>query len=330
MIKLGEAFLSYRLGKPRLAYAVYCCTARCNLRCGFCEWWKKREPELSTQEALRVIAELADFGVRVLDFSGGEPTLRRDLSLLASKARDFGVFTILSTNGTLLNAEKADELSKSFDVINVSLDGFREEHDASRGVQGTYERVMEGLKLLSERKRAKIGIDLTITRRNLHQIIPLFKELFGFLDFVSFQPILPYPAPESLALKPKEAMNLAEDLLSMKRAHPSYVAPLESYIRLLGYYFSPNFPKICDAGILYAMVDPKGFLLACNLCGESFIGDLTLHSLKDLWYSEAREKAVEATLSCAGCLSQCTTMVSLAHRGKVSFLDFQGVFKLKF
>ncbi|MBS7627244.1 radical SAM protein [Candidatus Bathyarchaeota archaeon] len=328
-MKLGSAFLAYRIGKPRLTYAVYCCTARCNLRCGFCDWWKKKGPELSTREALRVIADLVDFGICVLDFSGGEPTLRKDLSVLASEARDFGVFTILSTNGTLFDAERAKELSKSFDVVNVSLDGFREQHDASRGVPGAYERAMKGLKFLSERKEAKIGIDLTITRRNLHEIMPLFKQLYGFIDFVSFQPILPYPAPEGLALKPQEALNLAEDLLAMKREDPSYVAPLEGYIHLLKYYFSPKYPRICDAGVLYAMVDPKGLILACNLCGKSVIGDLTQSSINELWYSEARERAIEATSSCLGCLSQCTTMVSLAHRGKVSLLDIKGAFKLK-
>lgn len=328
-MKLGSAFLAHRLGKPRLTYAVYCCTARCNLRCGFCEWWKKKEPELSTQESLGVIADLADFGLCVLNFSGGEPTLRKDLSKLALEARDFGIFTVLSTNGTLLDAERAGELSKSFDVVNVSLDGFSEKHDTSRGVPGAYERAMKGLKLLSKMKEAKIGIDLTITRRNLHEIIPLFKQLYGFLDFVSFQPILPYPAPEDLALKPQEAVRLAEDILAMKRKDPSYVAPLVGYIDLLKRYFSPNYPRICDAGVLYAMVDPKGLILACNLCGESVIGDLTQSSIKDLWHSEARERAIKATFSCLGCLSQCTTMVSLAHRGKISFLDIKGAFKLK-
>src|SRR4051794_26277662 len=48
-------------------------TARCNLRCSFCQYWRMREPdELSTDEYCRVLEELAGLGCVKVHFSGGE------------------------------------------------------------------------------------------------------------------------------------------------------------------------------------------------------------------------------------------------------------------
>lgn len=327
-LKLAWSFISYRLGRPKLTHLVYCCTARCNLRCVFCGWWKRRSRELETEEALKVIAQLADFGVCTIDFSGGEPTLRRDLVTLASSARDHGLFTVLSTNGTLLDAERAKELGSIFDVVNVSLDGFAATHDATRGVIGTYEKATRALGLLAELGQAKVGVDLTVRRGNVNEIPKLFKALKGKVDFVSFQPIMPYPAAAEHAITAAEAEALADELLALKREDASYVGPTTDYISLLKPYFASNMEKLCDASALYAMIDPAGGLLGCTNWPQSYIGDLTRFPLRELWNSEQRQNSIKAMAACRGCMSQCTTLPSMSYRGGISAADLRGMLAL--
>jgi len=326
-LRLLSSYISYKLGRPKPSYVVYCCTARCNLRCVFCEWWKKHITELDTNEALKLIDNICDFGVSAIDFSGGEPLLRRDLELLALRAKDYGVYTILSTNGTLIDNHRARRLSRAFDIINISLDGFEETHDATRGVKGTFKRVLGALEAL-RCLDVKVGIDLTIYKSNAHEVLSLFTWLRDKVDFVSFQPVMPYPPSEDVKPDHRDVDIIVEGLLRLKRASPSYIAPPTWYIKALRAYFKGVMPHICDAGALYFMIDPDGTIYACNAVKESVMGNASKQNLREIWESQERLKAIEQTKKCRGCLSQCTTAISIAHRSLPSLEDLKGLIGL--
>ncbi|MFQ5352264.1 MAG: radical SAM protein, partial [Candidatus Binatia bacterium] len=83
-------------------------TRRCNLFCMHCyaEATAKESPgELSTDEAMRLIDDIAAFGSPTMLFSGGEPLMRADIFELASYASRRGLRCVLSTNGTLITVE---------------------------------------------------------------------------------------------------------------------------------------------------------------------------------------------------------------------------------
>jgi MoaA/NifB/PqqE/SkfB family radical SAM enzyme len=297
-----SSYLRFKIGNPRLSYVVYCCTARCNLRCVFCNWWRSSIRELETRDALKVIDQLADFDVVAVDFSGGEPTLRKDLEVLAGRAREYGVYTILSTNGTTITGPRAKSLSEVFDVVNISLDGFEHTHDSTRGIVGTYSRVLKSIQYLREND-VKVGIDLTIYSANVDEVFQLFKSLMGVVDFVSFQPVMPYPPPVELKPEVEKVSMLVKSLMKLKDYAPQFIAPTKWYIETVERYFQGIMDKICDAGTLYAMVDPDGTLLACNAVRGSIIGNIAENSLRDLWFSEKRANALKAVDECKGCLS---------------------------
>ncbi len=326
-LRLLGSYISYKLRKPKPSYVVYCCTARCNLRCVFCDWWKRSIPELNTNEALKLIDNLCDFGVSVIDFSGGEPLLRKDLELLALRAKDYGVYTILSTNGTLIDDQRAKRLSKAFDIINISLDGFEETHDTTRGVKGVFKEVLRALKALKNLD-VKVGIDLTIYKGNAHEILSLFTWLKDKVDFVSFQPIMPYPPSEGVKPELRDVDIIVEGLLKLKKLSPSYIAPPTWYIKALKAYFRATMPRICDAGNLYFMIDPDGTVYACNAVKESIMGNASKQSLREILSSQRRLRAIERTKKCRGCLSQCTTAISMAYRSSPSLEDLKGIMSL--
>src|SRR3990172_7749033 len=86
---------------------------RCNLHCAHCysdSHDRDYEGELDTAEARRVIDDLAELGVPVILFSGGEPLLREDLFELIAYAQQRGIRGVISTNGTLITQTMAGRM----------------------------------------------------------------------------------------------------------------------------------------------------------------------------------------------------------------------------
>jgi len=156
---------------------VWNSTRTCNLKCIHCyssSESKKYEGELSTEEALRFIENLAEFKAPVLLFSGGEPLLRGDLLTLASYARSKGIRPTISTNGTLLTPELTASLKNiGVGYIGISLDGIAENNDRFRGRSGAFKEALEGIrncKAIDQR----VGLRFTINRHNYKDMDAIF------------------------------------------------------------------------------------------------------------------------------------------------------------
>jgi len=157
---------------------VWNCTRQCNLRCLHCyaSADSRRSPEeMSTAEGKAFMADLADFGVPVLLFSGGEPLLRDDVFELAAFAREQGVRPVLSTNGTLITEKVAEQLRHvGFGEVGISLDGIGERHDHFRGQKGAYEAALRGIRNCVAAGQ-RVSLRLTITRWNYKEIPAIFE-----------------------------------------------------------------------------------------------------------------------------------------------------------
>src|SRR5277367_4890097 len=91
-------------------------THRCPLQCPYCSNpldLERASAELTTDEWKRVIDELAGLGVLQFHFSGGEPTVRKDLVELVAHATAAGLYTNLITSAVLLDREKLVALEKA-------------------------------------------------------------------------------------------------------------------------------------------------------------------------------------------------------------------------
>ena len=77
---------------------------------------------MSTADWQRVLAEAAELGVVQTHFSGGEPLVRKDLPQIVARARGLGLYTNLSTGGTLLTETLAGQLREAgLDSLQVSI-----------------------------------------------------------------------------------------------------------------------------------------------------------------------------------------------------------------
>lgn len=169
--------------KQQRPVVVWNVTKQCNLYCDHCYAAADTETasgELSTAEGKRLLDELADYGVPVILFSGGEPLVRNDLVELIDYAADVGLRPVLSTNGTLLTNERVQELKDAgVAYAGISVDGLPEHHDAFRGQDGAFEAAVDGIRTCLD-AGLKTGLRYTITRRNaddLEAIVDLLHDV---------------------------------------------------------------------------------------------------------------------------------------------------------
>ena len=156
---------------------VWNVTRRCNLKCIHCYAHAKDSSfknELTTDEGKALLDDLAQFGVPVILFSGGEPTMRKDLPELARYAVERGMRAVISTNGTLITPEKARLLKEiGLSYVGISLDGMEEVNDSFRGVKGAFQAALTGIQNC-QKAGIKVGLRFTMNRLNATEIPGIF------------------------------------------------------------------------------------------------------------------------------------------------------------
>ncbi|MDZ7665429.1 MAG: 12,18-didecarboxysiroheme deacetylase [Desulfotignum sp.] len=156
---------------------VWNMTQRCNLKCVHC--YARSEDisydnELTQDQAIAMMDDLADFGVPVLLFSGGEPLVHPRLVEYAQYAVSKGMRAVISTNGTLITREKAKKLKEiGLSYVGISLDGLESTHDMFRGVPGSFKRAMAAIDHC-QAAGIKVGLRFTINKRNVQDIPGIF------------------------------------------------------------------------------------------------------------------------------------------------------------
>lgn len=163
----------------------------CNLRCSYCV--AKSSPNvprraIGLDNVKRLVDEAVELGMVHIFFTGGEPFLLNDIyeMLAYSSAR---VTTSVLTNAMLFKQkmpgadktrlDRLCEVANDQLIVQVSLDGGRpEHHDAYRGA-GTWEKTVEGLKLLQQRGfRVRLGSTETpVNSVHLHEICEFHRAL---------------------------------------------------------------------------------------------------------------------------------------------------------
>jgi len=166
-----------QFSKDKKPVVVWNMTRRCNLKCVHCYAQSEDisyDNELNHEQSLAMIDDLADFGVPVLLFSGGEPFVHPRLVEYAQYAVSKGMRAVISTNGTLITEEKAKVLKEiGLSYVGISLDGMEETHDKFRGVKGSYKKAMAAIENC-QKAGIKVGLRFTINKRNVSDIPGIF------------------------------------------------------------------------------------------------------------------------------------------------------------
>ncbi|NNE80572.1 MAG: heme d1 biosynthesis radical SAM protein NirJ [Silicimonas sp.] len=148
-------------------------TRRCNLKCRHCYTTSADVAfpgELSTEQAKGVIDDLAGFNIPALILSGGEPLSRPDIFELAAYARKKVRYLALSTNGTRIEGDVADQVAKiGFNYVGISIDGVGKTNDWFRGKEGAFDEALAGAQTCKS-LGIKVGLRFTPTEDNAEQL----------------------------------------------------------------------------------------------------------------------------------------------------------------
>lgn len=298
-------------------------TRRCNLACQHCYMDARSEAdgELSLEEGVRLVDELADLKIPILILTGGEPLMSRNFYPLAFHARDVGLATVISTNGTLITPEVAKLLAEArIRYVGVSLDSAASKrHDAFRGVTGAHDRALQGLRNARD-AGLKTGLRVTLTRDNWQDVpdlldLALEEEIPRFCLYhlvptgrgaaIAERDVTPeqrrsvirFLAEAAVELKDKKIEILTTDspmdgayLLELLKDDPRQ----EEVRRLL------TNAGGCSTGVKVANINHKGDVHPCHFMPQVVVGSVRERSFRDIWIDNPSEEllALRGMRSC--------------------------------
>src|SRR5207253_8398207 len=121
-------------------YAVWEITLKCNLACAHCgsRAGDARPDELSTEEAVDLVRQMAEVGIGEVSIIGGEAFLRPDWLEIAEAINRHGMVCTMTTGGYGISRETARRMKAAgIARVSVSVDGLEGAHDLQRGREGS-------------------------------------------------------------------------------------------------------------------------------------------------------------------------------------------------
>jgi len=189
IIRQGKFLYGIRRFKPDMAALNI--TDRCCLRCIMCsQWHNKTVTELTTGQWKDILLDLKRTGISAINFSGGEPLLRKDLEELVIFAKELKLFVSVATNGFLLDKTRAESLVKAgVDFFTISVDALGDNFDKIRGVTGSFIKVREAILLLNELKK-ECSFKLQISYVLMKPSIVFFEDVYAFSVFMGAELVI--------------------------------------------------------------------------------------------------------------------------------------------
>jgi radical SAM protein with 4Fe4S-binding SPASM domain len=298
--------------KPPLV-VVWEITRRCNGGCSYCgsSAGKPYPKELRTEEALDLIRQLDELGVKLVTLIGGEVFLRSDWPQLTAEIKKRGMEFFIVTNGSLLTEETLGLLSSARPAnVSVSLDGTASLHDELRP-GAPYARVLSALRILSKNGFCT-SIITTVQKKNMNfRSLEHLLKLKKRLGLFSWRVQIALPEgrmTQEMTLSQEDCYRLSAWIARKNKKKQEitvgnnigYCSSLEPFIR--GPWNS------CPAGIFNLGITSDGRLKGCLALPDGFSeANIRERNLKDVWNDEksfAYNRAFAPNMlegSCRGC-----------------------------
>ena len=241
-------------------------TYACNLACVHClSSSGRRDPqELTTQEVMALVDEMAAMQIFYVNIGGGEPMIRPDFYEIIDHATSSGVGVKFSTNGSQIDAAGARRLSAmDYTDIQISIDGAdAATNDRVRG-DGSFATAIAAMENLASADFGQFKISVVMTRENIGQL-DRFEDLAARYD-AELRLTRLRPAGRGadtwnqLHPLPEQQVELYHWLLE----RPTVLTG-DSFFHLnaLGEENLPGL-NLCGAGRVVCLIDPVGDVYAC-------------------------------------------------------------------
>jgi len=264
-------------------YASFKITHRCNLRCGFCNVWADKIPDLNTNDVLTVIDNLSQASTFTISFEGGEPLLRKDIGEILRYTHDCSNYILFTTNGLLIDRRPFAEYARYFDFLQLSID---EGHDNVH--------MLDRLDFFSD-LGIKTTVQTVVTKRDLDKIEEKVEKVHAHGHKILIMPAFNFDGTEDLT---PDLMALREIVTRLKGEYGNTLTTSRSYIE------SFDQPYTCRT--LSVMIEPNGDIIyPCMPIGTK-LGNLLENDLQTLMTSKRAQADREQMLQCdRHCLIYC-------------------------
>jgi radical SAM protein with 4Fe4S-binding SPASM domain len=278
-------------------------TFACNLRCPHCYLdadERAGKGELSTEEGMMLIDQIAEVSKPILIFSGGEPMLRNDVLELARYATVKGFIVAMGTNGTLITDPIARKLKYSgVKAVAISIDScVSERHDAFRGVKSSWIRAFKGIDACRE-SGISVQVNTTVTQQNYSEIeeIMALAEKHGASAFHLF-----FLVPTG---RGKEIEDISAEMYEQMIGNILEKIACNHYKLDVRPVCAPQFMRIasqkglnlerwsrgCIAGLTYCRIYPTGEVTPCPYLPIK-LGNIREMHFRDIWFHSPVLKAL--------------------------------------
>ena len=276
--------------KPSAPYRMdLAITYRCNNDCQHCYNARSRKfPELTTEEWLRIIDKVWDLRIPHIVFTGGEPTLRKDLPDLVKYAEMKGLITGINTNGRkLADKDFLDTLIQAgLDHVQVTVESHDAEiHDQMVSAKGAWKETINGLKNAIQTP-LYLMTNTTMLTLNKHTI----EETLHFLaqlgvPTIGLNALIYAGKGEDVGTGLKES-ELPALLENANQITQSYGQRLIWYTPTQYCHFNPlqlNLGiKGCTAALYNMCIEPNGDVIPCQSYYRA-LGNLLLNPWNEIW-----------------------------------------------
>ncbi|HVD04424.1 MAG TPA: radical SAM protein [Gemmatimonadaceae bacterium] len=244
-------------------------TLRCNAKCGFCDYWKT--PGEAKAHELKSFADAARFfNPMIITFTGGEPTLRRDLEDVVSAVNGAVRVKYISivTHGGMLTPERGLSLwDAGINQFNISLDYLDGRHDVARGIPGLTDKIMRTVPVLREKGIDNVRFNTVIKDDNLDQILPIVTRAQEIGAGVNFSLYTDNKNGNTEHLLRPEQMRELDDviaqLLALKRRKRGVIVNSDYYLEQMPRYVRRELTEPCRAGLRTIHLSPTGHVKRC-------------------------------------------------------------------
>jgi len=244
-------------------------TMRCNARCGFCDYWKTPSDARDTEVAQ--FAEIArTFSPMLVTFTGGEPTLRKDLEAIVAGVRDAVKLTYvqLISHGAMLSLDRAQSLwDAGVDQFNLSLDYLDARHDQARGIPGLLEKLLDLVPRMRDAGIGGVRFNTVIKNDNLDQLMPIVERAAAMGGGVNFSVYTDFKnGNKEFLLGQRELAELdrvVASLLAYKRRRRGVITNSDYYLEQIPRYVRGEMTEPCQSGSTTIHIDPQGMVRRC-------------------------------------------------------------------
>ena len=265
IISIAKNLLQTKFLKRNIPIIVsWAITYKCNAQCQYCEnWTYPHDNELSREETMAVIDDLAALGTAVISLTGGEPLLRPDLGDILDHAARKDIYVSVNTNGMLVPAHLP--VLKKADRVTLSFDGPSTVHDAIRGT-GTHAGVIMAIEALLQ-NRCVPALNTVLTRISVPHVDYVLNVARRYGIKASFQPVslclLESKQENPIAPSPGDYQSAIAKLMAAKKAGNQQILNSWAGLEHLAHWPRPTAIP-CSAGRVHVRIEPDGLMTNCS------------------------------------------------------------------